>query len=286
MLEAIAPPEPPQAQERLAVEIRASGPWRGVDVRELWDFRELLYILVWRDLKVRYRQTLLGAAWVMGQPLLTTLIFTLIFNRIARIEVTHLPYPVFALAGVLSWTFFASAVQQASNSLVGNSHLITKVYFPRVLLPAAAVLNALADFAVSVLVMGVLLAWYGIAPAPQIVFAPFVILLGIGLALGLGLWLAALNVKYRDVRVLVPFVFQIWMFATPVVYPLQLVPNGWQTAALANPALGVVEGFRWCLFGGEFPAMPLAVTFAVAIALIATGVIAFRRMEREFVDVI
>jgi lipopolysaccharide transport system permease protein len=286
MLEAISPTDLPPPAERVSIEIGASGPWRGVDVRELWEYRELLYILVWRDLKVRYRQTLLGAAWVMGQPLLTTLIFTLIFNRIARIEVTDLPYPAFALAGILPWTFFASAVQQASNSLVGNSHLITKVYFPRVLLPAAAVLGALADFAVSALVMGALLAWYGIAPAPQIAFLPFVVLLAMALSLGLGLWLAAFNVKYRDVRVLVPFVFQIWMFATPVVYPLQLLPGTWKTIAQANPALGIVEGFRWCLFGGDFPGLALGVTSLTALALVASGILIFRRMEREFVDVI
>jgi lipopolysaccharide transport system permease protein len=272
--------------EQTVTEISASGPWRGVALREVWEYRELLHILVWRDLKVRYRQTLLGAAWVMGQPLLTTLIFTLVFHRLARIESGALPYAVFALAGVLPWMLFASGVQGAANSLVGNSHLISKVYFPRVILPAAAVLSAMADFFVSGVMMGGVLAWYGIVPGAGIVLLPAVLLLALALALGLGLWLAALNVKYRDVRVLLPFAFQVWMFATPVVYPIALLPAPWRDWAPLNPAVGVVEGFRWCLFGGEAPVVAMSATFIAAVVLLASGVLVFRRMEREFVDVI
>jgi lipopolysaccharide transport system permease protein len=268
------------------MEIRASSSWRGVDLRELWHYRELLHILVWRDLKVRYRQTLLGAAWVMGQPLLTALIFTLIFNRLARIEAGAVPYAAFALAGVLPWAFLAASIQGAANSLVGNSHLITKVYFPRVLLPASAVAGALVDLAVSALLMAGALAWYRIAPSPQLIFLPLVLLLAVGLSMGLGLWLAALNVKYRDVRVVLPFALTLWMYITPVVYPLSLVPPPWRALAQLNPALGVVEGFRWCIFGGQAPLSAMFVTLVAALVLIASGILAFRRMEREFVDVI
>lgn len=274
------------AAGQVTVEIAPSGPWRGVNLRELWEYRELLQILVWRDLKVRYRQTALGALWVMGQPLLFTLLFTLVFNRLARIDIPGLPYAAYALAGLLPWNFFSAGVMAAANSLVGNASLITKVYFPRVLVPAAGVLGALADLGVAALLLAAVLAWYGIVPSGNVVLLPLVVLLAAALTLGLGLWLAALNVKYRDVRVVIPFALQVWMYATPVVYPLQLLPQPWRSLAQFNPALGVVEGFRWCVFGGPAPLLALGVTLAAAAALIASGVLVFRRMEREFVDVI
>jgi len=274
------------AAGQVTVEIAPSGPWRGVNLRELWEYRELLQILVWRDLKVRYRQTALGALWVMGQPLLFTLLFTLVFNRLARIDIPGLPYAAYALAGLLPWNFFSAGVMAAANSLVGNASLITKVYFPRVLVPAAGVLGALADLGVAALLLAAVLAWYGIVPSGNVVLLPLVVLLAAALTLWLGLWLAALNVKYRDVRVVIPFALQVWMYATPVVYPLQLLPQPWRSLAQFNPALGVVEGFRWCVFGGPAPLLALGVTLAAAAALIASGVLVFRRMEREFVDVI
>lgn len=268
------------------IDIVATSGWSGVNFSELWAYRELLYILVWRDLKVRYRQTMLGVVWVMGQPLLTMLIFTLVFNRIARIDAGEIPYPIFVLTGLLPWGFFAAGVQGAANSLIGNANLITKVYFPRLLIPAASVAAGLIDFMVAGLVLAGMLAWSGIVPSPTIVFLPLVILLAAGLTLGLGLWLAAMNVKYRDVRVMIPFVVQVWMFATPVVYPLQLMPEPWHSFAVLNPMLGVVEGFRWGLFGGQFPVLALCSTLIFAIALFVGGMLFFRRMERTFVDVI
>ncbi len=267
-------------------DIVATSGWSGVNFPELWTYRELLYILVWRDLKVRYRQTLLGAVWVMGQPLLTMLIFTLVFNRIARIDAGEIPYPVFVLAGLLPWGFFAAGTQGAANSLIGNANLITKVYFPRLLIPAASVAAALIDFIVAGVVLAGMLAWNRIVPSPMFMFLPVVILLAACLTLGFGLWLAALNVKYRDVRVMIPFVLQVWMYATPVVYPLHLLPEPWRTFAFLNPMVGVVEGFRWCLFGGELPLLALFSTLTSATILFAGGLLFFRRMERTFVDVI
>lgn len=267
-------------------DIVATSGWSGVNFTELWTYRELLYILVWRDLKVRYRQTLLGAVWVMGQPLLTMLIFTLVFNRIARIDSGQIPYPVFVLAGLLPWGFFAAGIQGAANSLIGNANLITKVYFPRLLIPAASVAAGLIDFIVAGIVLAGMLAWNRIAPSPMLLLLPLVVVLAAGLTLGLGLWLAALNVKYRDVRVMIPFVLQVWMYATPVVYPQHLLPEPWRSLAFLNPMTGVVEGFRWCLFGGELPTLALCSTLVFAVLLFAGGVLFFRRMERTFVDVI
>ena len=193
----------------------------------------------------------------MGQPLITMLIFTVVFNRLARIESGEIPYPVFVLAGLLPWGFFAAGVSGAANSLLGNSNLITKVYFPGLLIPAASVTAALIDFAVAGFVLAGMLAWHRIVPSPMLVFLPLVVLLAVALTLGLGLWLAALNVKYRDVRVMIPFVLQVWMFATPVVYPQALLPERWRALAALNPMTGVVEGFRWCLFGGDSPILAL-----------------------------
>jgi lipopolysaccharide transport system permease protein len=268
------------------VDIVATSGWRGVNLLDLWAYRELLYILVWRDLKVRYRQTLFGVIWVMGQPLLTMLIFTLIFNRIARIDAGETPYTVFVLTGLLPWGFFAAGVQSAANSLIGNTNLITKVYFPRLLIPTASVMAGLIDFFVAGLVLAGMFAWSRISPTPALFFLPAVVLLAVGLTLGLGLWMAALNVKYRDVRILIPFVLQVWMFATPVVYPLHLLPQPYRSFAELNPMVGVIEGFRWCLLGGEPPLLALGLTSLFALVLLSGGMLFFRRMERTFVDVI
>jgi lipopolysaccharide transport system permease protein len=285
-----APGLPPSSDERPSplpvIDIVPTSGWRGVNFADLWAYRPLLYILVWRDLKVRYRQTLLGVAWVMGQPLLTMLIFTVLFNRLARIESGDVPYSLFVLAGLLPWGFFAAGVGGAANSLIGNSNLITKVYFPGLLIPAASVTSALIDLGVAALVLAGMLAWHRIAPSPMLVLLPAIVLLTFALTLGLGLWLAALNVKYRDVRVMIPFVLQVWMFATPVVYPAELLPPPWRTLAALNPRVGVVDGFRWCLFGGDAPTVALACTLLAAVVLLASGLLFFRRMERTFVDII
>jgi lipopolysaccharide transport system permease protein len=285
-----APGFPSSSDERPnplpVIDIVPTSGWRGVNFADLWAYRALLYVLVWRDLKVRYRQTLLGVAWVMGQPLLTMLIFTLVFNRLARIDAGTIPYPVFVLTGLLPWGFFAAGVAGAANSLIGNSNLITKVYFPGLLIPAASVTSSLVDFAVAGAVLAGMLIWHGIAPPAQIVLLPVLLLLAVVLTLGLGLWLAALNVKYRDVRVMIPFVLQIWMFATPVVYPANLLPEPWRALQALNPMVGIVEGFRWCLCDGAAPVRALAVTFIAALSLLLSGMLVFRRMERTFVDVI
>lgn len=268
------------------VTIAPSGRWRGVDLRELWRYRELLQILVWRDLTVRYRQTVLGVMWVMAQPLFTTVFFTLVFHHVARVEAGGIPYGIFALSGILPWTFMASGLQNAGNSLVGNASLITKVYFPRVIIPLASILASLADFGVLALLLAAAFVAYGVWPAGPVWLLPLAVLLPFAFALGLGLWLAALNVKYRDVRVIIPFALQVWMYATPVVYPRTLVPEGWRWLLQLNPAQGVVEAFRWTLFGGPAPVGPVLVTLAFSAVLLATGIVAFRAMEREFVDVI
>jgi lipopolysaccharide transport system permease protein len=286
----IGPSPAGSSQSRTAalpvIDIVATSGWSGVNFPELWAHRELLYILVWRDLKVRYRQTLLGVVWVMGQPLLTMLMFTLLFNRIAHINAGEIPYPIFVLTGLLPWGFFSSGVQAAANSLVGNANLISKVYFPRLLIPTASIAGGLVDFIVAGLVLAGMLTWNHVVPSLMLIFLPMIILLAAGLTLGLGLWLAALNVKYRDVRVMIPFVLQVWMYATPVVYPQHLLPEPWRTYAVLNPMAGVVEGFRWCLFGGELPLFALAISLTITIGLLAGGMLFFRRMERTFVDVI
>lgn len=268
------------------IDIVATSGWRGMNFSDIWAYRELLYILIWRDLKVRYRQTLLGVLWVMGQPLLTTLVFTVVFSQIARIDAGDLPYSVFVLSGLLPWGFFAAGVQGAANSLIGNANLITKVYFPRLLIPAANVMSGLIDLLVAGLVLAGMLAWNRIAPAPTFVFLPLVILLAVVLTLALGLWVAALNVKYRDVRIMIPFVLQVWLFATPVLYPRELLPEQWRAFAALNPMTGVVEGFRWCLFGGPLPLLPLCSTLAFALIVLVAGALFFRRVERTFADVI
>jgi lipopolysaccharide transport system permease protein len=265
--------------------IRPAGGWRAPDLRELWAYRELLWIFVWRDLKVRYRQTVLGAIWVIGQPLLGMLIFTFVFNRVAKIT-TDLPYGVFVLSGLLIWTFFASAVLQAGNSLIGQSFLISKVYFPRLAVPLASVAVQLVDLGVSGLLLAALMLWYRVEPGLTIVLLPLAILLAFVYALGAGLWIAALNVQYRDIRVVVPFVLQIAMYATPVVYPLERLPEKYRAIAMLNPLTGMVQAFRSALFGTGIDSALLATSVVVAAVLLISGLFYFRRMERLFADVL
>jgi lipopolysaccharide transport system permease protein len=222
----------------------------------------------------------------MGQPLLTMLIFTLVFNRIARIDAGGIPYTAFVLSGLLPWGFFSGSVQSAANSLIGNANLISKVYFPRLHIPAAAVAGCLVDFLVSGLLLAGMFAWYRIVPPAAVLLLPLMVLLAAAMALGIGLWSAALNVRYRDVRVMIPFVLQIWMYVTPVVYPLDKLPAVLRELVLLNPMLGVIEGFRWCLFGGVAPWSALAVSTGYALLFLVTGLAFFRREERSFVDVI
>jgi lipopolysaccharide transport system permease protein len=269
------------------VVIRPSRGWRSLDLRELWQYRELVWIFAWRDLKVRYRQTILGAAWVIAQPLVAMVLFTLVFHRIARIETfAGVPYSVFVLAGLLLWNFFTAAVNRAGNSLIGASYLISKVYFPRLAIPFSGTIVDLFELGVSATLLVALMAWYQIVPGLTVLLLPFIVLLTVLLAMGIGFWAAALNVEYRDFRVLLPFVMQVAMFATPVVYPLSALPAKFRPIAVVNPMTGIVEGARAVLFGTDLPLTALLVSVVWALLSFVTGVYYFRRMERLFADLL
>jgi lipopolysaccharide transport system permease protein len=261
--------------------------WTSIGFRELWDYRELLYFLTWRDVKVRYKQTALGAAWAVIQPFFMMLVFSLFFGRLAKLPSDGIPYPVFTFCALLPWQLFAHALTESSNSLVGNQNLITKVYFPRLVVPIAAVLGGLVDFGIAFVILLGMMLYYGIVPSWAIVTLPAFMLLAILTALAAGLWLSALNVQYRDVRYTINFLIQFWLFATPVVYPSSLIPAQWRAFYGINPMAGVVEGFRWALLGkSEPPGALLLVSIAVVILLLIGGLFYFRRMEQEFADVV
>jgi lipopolysaccharide transport system permease protein len=267
--------------------IAPSSGWRAIDLGELWRYRELLYFLVWRDVKVRYKQTALGAAWALLQPLLGMAIFAIFFGALARVPSDGLPYPLFAFAGLLPWTYFANAVTATSSSLVTNANLVSKVYFPRLLVPLAGVVSGLIDLGIGLGVLGLLMVAYGAAPGATVLLLPLLVALAVANALALGVWLSALDVQYRDVRYTVPFLVQVWLFATPVVYPASLVPEQFRAVYGLNPMAGVVEGFRWVLLGGaQPPGLLLAVSTAMTLTLLVSGAFYFRRMERTFADVI
>ena len=273
--------------EKPVVTIEPGGPWVSLRMRELWLSRELLYFLTWRDVKVRYKQTLLGAAWAILQPLLTMALFSLLFGRLAGIKSEGAPYPVFAYAGLVIWTFFANAVTNSGNSLVGSANLITKIYFPRVIIPGASVGAGLVDLAFAFLIQIALMFFYHISVTAAILMAPFLILLTSLLALGVGLWLSALNVKYRDVRYAIPFLIQLWMFASPVIYPASMLKGRLRYFLMLNPLTGIIENFRVALFNNsDFDWKLLGISVAVTLALLLFAAYSFRRMEREFADVI
>ena len=260
--------------------------WTSIGFRELWDYRELLYFLTLRDIKVRYKQTALGAAWAVIQPVFMMVVFSLFFGRLAGIKSDGIPYPIFTFCALLPWQLFAHALTESSNSLVANERLITKVYFPRLVVPMAAVLGGLVDFAVAFVILLGMMFYYGIVPTWAIVTLPGFILLAIMTALGVGLWLSALNVQYRDVRYTINFLIQFWLFATPVAYPSSIVPARWRALYGLNPMAGVVEGFRWALLGNKPPGAMLAVSVAVVIVILVGGLYYFRRMEQQFADVV
>ena len=269
------------------VEIEPPPPWAPVNLTELWAYRELLYFLTWREVKVRYKQTAIGAAWAVLQPLLTMLVFTLVFGRLIRVPSDGIPYPVFAYTALVPWNFFASALSRASNSLVADAPLLSKIYFPRLLLPLAAVASAVLDFAMAFVLLVVMIAWYGLAPGLPVLLLPVFALLAILTALGCGLWLSALNVKYRDVAYVVPFLLQVWLFLTPVAYPSSLVPAQWRQLVGLNPMAGVVEGFRWALLGSAHaPGAMLVISAVIVTILLVAGALYFRRVEHEFADVV
>jgi lipopolysaccharide transport system permease protein len=261
--------------------------WAGLKLRELWEYRELLYFLAWREIKVRYKQTAIGAAWAVIQPLFTMLVFSLFFGRLAKMPSDGIPYPVFSLAGLVPWTFFANGLTQCSNSLVGNANLVSKVYFPRLCVPIAGVLSGVLDLAIAMVMLLVIALSFGIVPGANVMWLPAFVLLAMVTSLGTGLWLAALNVEYRDVRYVVPFLTQFWMFATPLAYPSSLLSEPWRPLYALNPMVGVVEGFRWGLLGvSNAPGPMVAVSSAAALILLLTGALYFRRMERTFADII
>ena len=267
--------------------IQSSTGWVSLNLRELWRYRELLYFLVWRDVKVRYKQTVLGAAWAILQPFFTMVVFSIFFGRLAKVPSDGLPYPIFAYCALLPWQLFAHALTESGNSLVGNQNLITKVYFPRLVIPLAAVLSGVVDFAVAFVVLLGMMAYYGTVPTSAAVTLPVFLFLVLATALGVGLWLSALNVQYRDVRYTIPFLTQTWLFATPVAYPAKLVPEAWRAVYGLNPMAGVVEGFRWALLGTASPPGPLlAVSVAAVLTLVVSGLYYFRRMEKTFADVV
>ncbi len=269
------------------IDIEPPRGWGALKLRDLWEYRELLYFLVWRDVKVRYKQTALGAAWAILQPVLSMLVFSVFFGRLAKVPSDGVPYPVFAYIGLLPWQLFAYALTESSGSLVSNQNLITKVYFPRLVIPLSAVLAGLVDFGLSFCVALGLLWYYGITPGAAVVALPLFVLLAVATALAVGLWLSALNVQFRDVRYTIPFLTQFWLFATPVAYPSSLVPERWRALYGLNPMAGVVEGFRWALLGKAVSPGPLlAVSVLVVAVMLVGGLFYFRRMERTFADVV
>lgn len=267
--------------------IRPAQGWASLGLREVWAYRELLYFLTWRDIKVRYKQTVLGAAWAIIQPFFIMIVFSLFFGRLAGIPSDGIPYPVFIFCALLPWQLFAQALNESSNSLVANERLITKVYFPRLVIPISAVLGGLVDFAIAFVVLLLMMAYYGIVPRMAVLTLPLFILLTVLTALGVGLWLSALNVQYRDVRYTLSFLTQLWMFATPVAYPSSIVPEKWRALYGLNPMAGVVEGFRWALLGKkEAPGPLLAVSVATVVLILIGGLFYFRRMEETFADIV
>lgn len=260
---------------------------RGLNISELWRYRELLYFMVWRDIKIRYKQTFLGVAWAVLQPFMTMVVFSLFFGRWAGMPSDDLPYPVFTFCALLPWQLFANALSQAGNSLVQNSHLISKVYFPRLIIPISAILNGVMDFLISFVVLLGMMFYYGITPTSAILTLPLFVILALATSLGVGIWLAVLNVQYRDVRYTIPFLTQFWFFVTPIVYAVGLVPEKWRLLYGLNPMAGVVEGFRWALLGKSGgPGDMLWVSVLAILLILAGGLFYFRRHEASFADVV
>jgi lipopolysaccharide transport system permease protein len=267
--------------------IAPSKGWVPLKLGELWEYRELLYFLMWRDVKVRYKQTALGAAWAIIQPFLTMVVFSIFFGRLGKMPSDGIPYPIFAFTALVPWGFFANGLSQSSNSLVGSSHLITKVYFPRLIVPLGSVFSGIVDFLVAFAVLLAMMLYYGMLPSINVLWLPLFVLLALVTSLGVGLWLSALNVEYRDVRYIVPFITQFWLFATPIAYPSSLLHEPWRTIYGLNPMVGVVEGFRWALLRTNTAPGPLiAVSASAALVILISGAFYFRRMEKTFADIV
>jgi homopolymeric O-antigen transport system permease protein len=269
------------------IRIEPSTNWLTLGLKELWDYRELLYFFVWRDVKVRYKQTAIGAVWAIVQPLLTMIVFTLVFDKFVNVPSDGLPYPLFSYAALLPWTYFARALNQSILSVTSDANLITKVYFPRLLLPISATLSGLLDFGISFVFLLGMMVWYGIVPNWGVLALPFFLILALLTALSVSFWLSVINVRYRDVQQTIPFLIQIWLFASPVAYPVSVVPEKWRLPYSLNPMTGVIEGFRWALLGNAMPdIVPIAISIAVVVALLFGGIMFFRRMEETFADVV
>lgn len=266
--------------------IERTNSWKIFDLSELWAYRELLFFLTWRDIRVRYKQAVLGMGWVVLQPLLMTLVFTVFLGVIVRVPSDNVPYPLFAYSGLLLWTFFSGAISGSGNSLIGNTHLITKVYFPRLLIPLASILARMVDLLVALIMLIGLMIYYRAGVSTGLLMAPLLIVLLALLALGLGMWTSALNVKYRDVGLALPVFIQLWMFVSPVVYPLTLVPERWRLLYSLNPLVGIIEGFRAALFGKSFNWPALGISTIVTLALLLYAGFVFKRREKTFADII
>lgn len=274
-------------QVPIITRIGPSKGWVSLKLRELFEYRELLYFLVWRDIKVRYKQTALGASWAIIQPFFTMVVFSLFFGRLAKVPSDGVPYPIFSFAALVPWTFFATSLINSSNSLVGSANLIKKVYFPRLAIPIATVLSGLVDFAIAFVMLIGMMLWYGIPLTVHTLWLPLFLLLAVATSLGVGLWLSAMNVEYRDVKYVVPFLTQFWMLATPVAYPSSLLSGKWRAVYALNPMVGVVEGFRWSLLGTKTNLGSIILVSSVTAAVILiSGAFYFRRMERTFADVV
>lgn len=283
MMETTPKPE----QQSPTIILKPSRGWLSVDFEELWRYRELIFFLTWRDIKVRYKQAVLGITWAILQPFLTMLIFTVIFGILLKTPSQDLPYPLFALSALLPWQLFATALQRSSVSLVGNANLITKIYFPRLAIPLSSVVAALVDFGVSFIVLLIVMAYYQYWPTWNILWLPPIILLALLAALSVGLWLSALNVQYRDIQHMVPFILQVWMYASPIVYPVETIPEGlgrWLYGL--NPMVGVIQGFRWALLGGDPPDVTTLISVVMVLVLLISGLYYFRRMEKTFADIV
>lgn len=280
-------PAPRALAEVPVLRLEPSKGWVSLQLGDVWEYRELLYFLVWRDIKVRYKQTALGAAWALMQPFFTMMVFSLFFGKLAKVPSDGIPYPVFSYAALVPWTFFAQGLSQASDSLVGSANLIRKVYFPRLVIPMASVVAGVVDFTIAFAMLLGIMFYYGIVPTANIFYLPLLLALAVVTSLGVGLWLSALNVKFRDVRYTVPFLIQFWMFATPIAYPSSLLPEPWRTLYGLNPMAGVVEGFRWALLGAKTQPGPMIfVSAIVAVCLLVGGAFYFRRMEKTFADTV
>ena len=278
----------PESREQLPVlRIEPSKGWVSLKLGELWEYRELLYFLIWRDVKVRYKQTALGATWAIIQPFFTMVVFSLFFGKLAKISSDGVPYPIFSYTALVPWTFFASGLSQSANSLVGSSNLIKKVYFPRLIIPISTAVSEIVDFTLAFLVLIGMMFYYGLVPTSRALWLPLFLLLALTTSLGVSLWLSAMNVKYRDVRYVVPFITQFWMFATPIAYPSSLLGEPWRTVYALNPMVGVVEGFRWALLGtSTAPGPMIAASSFAALVILVSGAFYFRRMEKTFADVV